>query len=158
MAGLVFKSLTDLPAGMREQAARKMLEGKRSIPQPLAGQAAAPFAQGSQGQSKYHNEPVTVAGIRFDSKKEARRYEQLMIQLQLGIIRDLRLQQDFTLQEAYTTVEGFRVRAIRYRADFVYTVCATGERVIEDAKGRRTDAYLIKRKLMAQKGYYIKEV
>lgn len=150
MAGLVFESLADLPAGVREQAARKLMDGKRTSP-------AAATSEG-QSKSKYHNEPMTVAGIRFDSKKEARRYEQLMIQLQLGIIRDLRLQQDFTLQEAYTTPEGFRVRAIRYKADFVYTVCETCEQVIEDAKGRRTDVYQLKRKMMAKKGYDIQEV
>lgn len=152
MSGLVFRSLADVPAGMRDQAAQKLLEDARGR------QKTVPVAENSGKESKYHNEQTEVAGLRFDSKKEARRYEQLMIMLSLGQIRDLRLQQDFTLQEAYTTPEGQRIRAIRYRADFVYTVCATGQRIIEDAKGKRTDVYMIKRKMMAERGYMIREV
>ena len=34
--------------------------------------------------NKYHNHPTTVDGIRFDSRKEARYYEQLKIRKQLG--------------------------------------------------------------------------
>ena len=56
----------------------------------------------------------------FDSKKEARRYDELMAMLRAGQIRDLKLQPQFTIQEAYTTPEGQRVRAIRYQADFSY--------------------------------------
>lgn len=72
---------------------------------------------------KYRNNPterVTSSGavIRFDSQKEARRYDHLILRQQGGEIRDLRLQVDFTLQEAYTDQEGRRIRAIRYRADF----------------------------------------
>lgn len=150
VSGLVFRSLADVPAGVRDQAARKLLEDARG--------KALPAPAGEVGKSKYHNEPTVVAGLRFDSKKEARRYEQLMVELSLGQIRDLRLQQDFTLQEAYTTPEGQRIRAIRYRADFVYTVCSTGQRVIEDTKGKRTDVYIMKRKMMAERGYIIREV
>ena len=74
---------------------------------------------------KYRNNPterVTSSGavIRFDSQKEARRYDHLILRQQAGEIRDLRLQVDFTLQEAYTDQEGRRIRAIRYRADFTY--------------------------------------
>ena len=147
MAGLVFHSLQDLPEAMRQQAAKKMLAAAKAC--PVAAEERA---------SKMHNVPTVVAGIRFDSKKEARRYEELKTLVQLGRIRDLRLQQDFTLQEAYTTPEGRRIRAIRYRADFVYIDCATERRVIEDVKGRRTDVYMMKRKMMAQRGYDIREV
>ena len=41
-------------------------------------------------------------GLRFDSKKEARRFEALLLRLQAGEIQNLKLQQDYTLQEAYT--------------------------------------------------------
>jgi len=56
-----------------------------------------------QKARKYRNEPETAEGIRFDSKKEVRRFRELQAMLQAGLIRELRLQQDFTLQEAYTT-------------------------------------------------------
>ena len=107
--GLHYKSLADLPPGIRQQVAGK-----------VAARAAAAVA--GRRESKYHNEPVTVKGIRFDSKKEARRYLQLTDAVREGLISDLRLQQDFTLQEAYTTPEGQRIRAIRYKADFTYKI------------------------------------
>lgn len=167
--GLHYDSLADLPPGMRRQVAGKVME-KAAMAVPAAGQ-----------KTKYRNEPVRVSGIRFASKKEARRYLQLMDALRLGLISDLRLQQDFTLQEAYTTPEGQRIRAIRYQADFTYRIEWAGEylptgvpfedlscwrqlgrgaKVVEDTKSRptKTPQYRLKYKLMADKGYIIREV
>lgn len=120
---------------------------------------------GHQGQkpNKYRNKKTDVHGIRFDSKKEARRFGDLMLLQKTGKIKDLRLQQDFTLEEAYTTPEGIRIRAVRYRADFCYLEL-NGENwsyVVEDVKsgGTRTREYTIKRKLMRSKyGIDIREV
>ena len=91
-----------------------------------------------QKARKYRNEPETAEGIRFDSKKEVRRFRELQAMLQAGLIRELRLQQDFTLQEAYTTPDGRRIRAIRYCADFCYErKTQTGwEKIVEDVKSR----------------------
>lgn len=116
-------------------------------------------------KSKYRNTPTQRTGaegrtIPFDSQKEARRYDHLLLLLRAGAIRDLRLQVDFTLQEAYTDPEGRRVRAIRYRADFTY-YRADGEYVVEDVKsqGTRTEKYSIKKKLMQERfGIRIQEV
>ena len=172
MAGLRFDSLSDMPEGMRRRAADKIMAGK-----VMGGPDKALPVAGS----KYHNVKTEAAGIRFDSKKEARRYEQLLLAQSLGVIEDLRLQVDFTLQEAYTTAEGQRIRAIRYKADFTYKVKSTGydhvlqlgaddieylrslwpgALVIEDTKSRgtRTKEYQIKRKMMADKGFIIREV
>ena len=115
--------------------------------------------------SKYHNTPTprhTDDGkeIRFDSKKEAERYDELMILLKAGKISELRLQADFTLQEAYTLPNGNRVRAIRYKADFTYKD-ESGNLVVEDVKSKatKTRAYGIKKKLMLEKfGIEIQEV
>ena len=116
-------------------------------------------------EPKYRNTPterVTASGavLRFDSQKEARRYDHLTLRQQAGEIHDLRLQVDFTLQEAYTDQEGRRVRAIRYRADFTYRE-RDGRMVVEDVKSKptRTREYLIKRKLMKERrGIDITEV
>lgn len=70
--------------------------------------------------NKYGNKKAVRNGITFDSQKEAARYDQLMLRLCAGEIRDLKLQPEFTLQEAFTTPLGERVRAIKYRADFAY--------------------------------------
>ena len=102
-------------------------------------------------------------GIRFDSKKEAGRFRELQAMLQAGLIRELRLQQDFTLQEAYTTPDGRRIRAIRYCADFCYERKTQNgwEKIVEDVKSRatRTQKYIIKRKMMQDRyGIEIKEI
>ncbi len=101
------------------------------------------------------------AVLRFDSQKEARRYDFLIERERRGEIRDLRLQVDFTLQEAYTDTEGRRVRAIRYRADFTYHEGAQGVQVVEDVKSRatRTREYAMKKKLLKDRfGIDITEV
>lgn len=122
--------------------------------------------QQCQRQSKYNNEPTTVNGIKFDSKKEARRYEELMVMLRAGEIRNLRLQAQYTLQESFITPEGTRIRAIKYVADFAYDkrnkpnrnqpdlnepVCWT--HVVEDVKSRatKTPQYEMKKKMMYEK-------
>lgn len=118
---------------------------------------------------KYHNEPDTRGKLHFDSKKEARRYDELMVLLRAGQIRKLELQKQFTLQESYITPEGERVRAIKYVADFAYERATepdvSGEvhwlPVVEDTKSpaTRTDKYKIKAKLMkARFGLTITEV
>ena len=108
---------------------------------------------------KYGNEKTSVNGIKFDSKKEANRYTELIAELSAGIIDDLRLQVEYTLQGAYTTVDGERIRAIRYIADFTYR---RGWRlIVEDVKSKatKTRVYEIKKKLMREKyGIEVKEV
>ena len=153
----------DLPPAYQAQALRKWAEQERKKGR---GPIPSPAADAPSKASKYHNKPterVTVSGtvIRFDSQKEARRYDELAALERAGKIRDLRLQVDFTLQEAYTDGEGRRVRAIRYRADFTYVRVkeTIGEYtfrdqfVVEDVKSRatRTKEYIMKRKLMKER-------
>ena len=151
----------DLPPKLQEQVWRKVIkQDQRRKREPLP----SPSLAEGQKASKYHNrhtERVAPSGtvIRFDSQREARRYDNLMAWQKTGEIKDLRLQVDFTLQEAYTDTEGRRVRAIRYRADFTYLrrwMCReghTGALVVEDVKSRgtRTKDYLLKRKLMKER-------
>ena len=68
--------------------------------------AAKLVGEAQRKERKYRNEPTVSHGITFDSKKEARRYEELLLMLKAGTIRKLKLQVDFTLQEAYTAPEG----------------------------------------------------
>ena len=154
-------NLSDLPPKYQQQAMEKYIKQQtRRGPMPSAADAQDPGKP-----MKYRNNPterVTPSGavLRFDSQKEARRYDHLILRQQAGEIRDLRLQVDFTLQEAYTDQEGRRIRAIRYRADFTYRE-RDGRLVVEDVKSRptRTREYLIKRKLMKDRhGIEITEV
>lgn len=170
-------SLSDLPPKYQQQAMEKYRKQQtRRGPMPSTADVQDPGKP-----MKYRNNPterVTSSGavIRFDSQKEARRYDHLILRQQGGEIRDLRLQVDFTLQEAYTDQEGRRIRAIRYRADFTYYrppedgshAAYWADRagvpwvlVVEDVKSRptRTREYLIKRKLMKERrGIDITEV
>lgn len=110
-------------------------------------------------RAKYGNEKTSMNNIKFDSKKEAARYTELMAELSAGLIEDLRLQVEYTLQGAYTTVDGERIRAIRYIADFTYR--RNGELIVEDVKSKatKTRVYEIKKKLMREKyGIEIMEV
>ena len=98
---------------------------------------------------------------------------QLKLLEKAGVITNLRTQVKYVLiptqYETYVrySKKGQRlkdgVRCIEkecsYYADFVYTIAETGENIVEDAKGVRTEAYRIKRKLMlAVHSIRIKEV
>lgn len=159
-------NVTDLQPKYQAQALQKYM-----AQQARRGPPSSPAADGPQKASKYHNSPterVTPSGavLHFDSRKEARRYDHLIALEQAGQIRELRLQVDFTLQEAYTDTEGRRVRAIRYKADFTYwryddPPGGWVRYVVEDVKSRatRTKEYLLKRKMLKDKlGIDITEV
>lgn len=112
-----------------------------------------------QTSSKYHAVPTESHGIRFDSKLEAKRYNELMLMQKSGEIENLRLQQQFTLQDGFKTCEGEVIRPVRYIADFAYY--RNGEYIIEDVKSEKTrklPEYRIKKRMMAEKGYKIIEV
>lgn len=124
-------------------------------------------------RSKYGSRKQTVSGITFDSRKEARRFQELRLLELAGQISDLRLQVKYQLIppqrapsfEVYKSGpnKGRRKpgklleKECSYIADFVYV--QDGETVVEDAKGYRTDVYIIKRKLMLERyGIQIQEV
>ena len=99
-------------------------------------------------KSKYHNKKVMIDGIKFDSKKEANRYQELKLMQRAGIIRDLQRQVKYVLIPSQKGDDGRVIeRPCTYIADFVY-VDENGKKVVEDTKGYRTSDYKIKRKLM----------
>jgi hypothetical protein len=104
--------------------------------------------------SKYRNVPVSVDGERFDSKKEARRYCDLVLLQRAGEIRNLQRQVPLVID-----VNGQRV--CEYRADFEYDERqpdGSWARVTEDVKGVRTALYGLKAKLVkAVHGITIRE-
>lgn len=112
--------------------------------------------------NKYKNKKTDRGKLRFDSEKEARRYDELCGLMSAGEIRGLKLQPEYTLQEGFVTADGERVRAVRYRADFCYEKKDEGgdwRLVVEDVKGVKTDVYKLKRKLMLEKfGISVREV
>lgn len=118
--------------------------------------------------NKYNAKKVVVNGIVFDSKKEARRYKELVLLERAEKIKGLRRQVEFELIPAHYEPDTVGPRGgvkkgkiierkCSYIADFVYV--EDGKVVVEDAKGMRTHDYVIKRKLMYHiHGIRIKEV
>jgi hypothetical protein len=91
--------------------------------------------------SKYNAVISYVDGIRFASKKEMYRYNELKLLVKIGEIRDLKLQVKYPL-----VVND--VHICDYVADFTYVDCRFEKLVVEDVKGKKIQPYPIKKKLM----------
>jgi hypothetical protein len=101
---------------------------------------------------KYGNKKTELDGLKFDSKKEAGRYQELKILAAAGEITELEMQVRFDLKVNKQPV-------CTYIADFTYRPAKGGDLIVEDVKGVRTRDYIIKRKLMkAVYGIEVKEI
>jgi hypothetical protein len=111
--------------------------------------------------SKYRNVKVTINGETFDSKREAAYWQGLKAREHNGEIFDLKRQVKFWLlcpvhNPPFGDV-GIEAPVAYYVADFVYE--EQGERHVVDAKGKRTQMYVLKKKwLWKQDGIVIEEV
>ena len=102
---------------------------------------------------KYHNKKTVIDGIKFDSKLEAERYEQLKILERAGVIRDLELQPEYELIPSFMK-NGKTWRRTLYKADFRYILAEDDSYIIEDVKGSTaviTDVFRLKQKLFEYK-------
>lgn len=123
--------------------------------------------------NKYGSKKVEIDGIVFDSKKEAKRYQELLLLEKAGAIKHLQRQVKYVLipaqrestNEIYTKGRNkgcfkqgkLLERECTYTADFVYIQDC--KFIVEDTKGFRTKDYIIKRKLMLYNyGIRIKEI
>ena len=100
-------------------------------------------------KSKYKAVKTEINGIKFDSKKEARRYKELKILEKADEIKSLELQPRFLLQEKFK-YNGKTIRKIEYVADFRY-IDKEGKTIVEDVKGMKTEVYKIKKKIFLKK-------
>ena len=103
---------------------------------------------------KYKNKKTVYDGITFDSKKEAKRYNELKMMERAKAITDLKWQVPFTLID-----KSKYGRKIKYLADFTYY--ENGLLVVEDVKSSvtKTQLYRLKKRLLAERyGIEIKEV
>lgn len=96
--------------------------------------------------SKYKSKKVVVDGIKFDSKREAKRYMELKILKKARLIKQLELQKTFELQPSFKK-NGKTYRKITYKADFYYYDNQLKKYVVEDTKGFKTETYKIKKKM-----------
>lgn len=128
--------------------------------------------------SKYKSKKTVLNGIEFDSSKEAKRYQELLLLERAGKITDLKRQVAFELlpaqYEEIPTGEFYKrgerkgqpkmkrvciENSVVYNADFVYT--ENGKKVVEDTKSKatKTKDYIIKRKMVLYfHGIRIREV
>ncbi len=96
-------------------------------------------------KGKYNATSAMVAGQRFDSQAEARRYIELQLLERAGAISGLQVHPRIELQAAFTDRDGKRWPPIIYEADFSYI--EGEEKIIEDVKGYETAVFRLKRKL-----------
>lgn len=101
-------------------------------------------------RSKYNSIKTKVDGIKFDSKKEAERYQELKLLERAGIIKELELQPRFLLQDKFK-LGGTTHRKIEYVADFKYWDKEKKVYIVEDVKGVKTDVYKLKKKIFLKK-------
>ena len=102
---------------------------------------------GEVAMTKYNNDWITVDGIRFQSKDEARYYELLKEKRAAGLIQNYELQPQYILQPSFKRF-GKTVRAITYTADFlVYHKDGTTEIIDIKSIGTATQQGLIRRKM-----------
>ena len=99
-------------------------------------------------KSKYKNikdvRIVNYEEVTFDSRKEARRFDELYLMAKQGLITDLTLQPSYVILDGYE-LDGKKIRPIKYNADFRYVEC--GFVVVEDVKGVLTDVSRLKKKM-----------
>jgi len=103
-------------------------------------------------KSIYINKKVIINGIKFDSKKEGRRYQDLLIMQRANEISDLELQPRFSLIKGVKFTGDARAKPdIRYTADFRYIDVLTNKVIVEDVKSavtkEKTD-YKMRRHMM----------
>jgi hypothetical protein len=126
--------------------------------------ARTPQVQRTRGgwpvaRSKYRAVPTVIHGVRFASKAEARRYQELLLLGMAGEIRNLELQPRFPLHVGGVKV-GDYVADFRYEALVRWVGSGPGWfDVVEDVKGVRTPVYRMKKKhVEAEYGIAIREV
>ena len=105
------------------------------------------LVQHRDNKPKYGNHKVVIDGEKVaDSQHEYRRLNELKTLERVGAIKDLQLQVKYQLIPSQK-ICGKTERGVSYIADFVYWT-KDDQFICEDAKGHRTDAYIIKRKMM----------
>ena len=86
-------------------------------------------------------------GIRFASRLEAKRYGQLKLLENRGMVTELQLQVPYTFMVNGRVLKTQSGRDYKYLADFVYKV--KGKVIVEYSKGFKTQEYKTKKMLMS---------
>lgn len=96
--------------------------------------------------NKYKNKKTTIDGFKFDSEMESHYYLYLKQLKEIGEVVDFVLQPSYLLQEGFN-LNGKRIRPITYKADFK-VIYKDGHEEVIDVKGKLTEEFKIKRKML----------
>lgn len=112
-----------------------------------------PEAPSAPKPNKYHATVVHVDGLRFDSMREAGRYQELKLLVAAGEICELEIHPGFPLMvpELVGETPPTVLHTIgHYHADFKYRNVRTGNVIVEDVKAKptRTEAYKLRKKFV----------
>ena len=133
---------------LKDYQARQKRQTLPCVPPVPSGVSVADMDRPKR--NKYGNRRVEVDGIKFDSQKEARYYEELMLRYRAGDLKLVLLQVPFILPGP-----------VKYYADFL-TIDNDGRFEVVDVKSeatRKNRVYINKKKQMkAVWGSEIKEV
>lgn len=108
-----------------------------SLPVYLFGSSSCACAK----KSKFRNQRVIINGLHFASKAEAARYSVLLGAVKAGLISDLVLQPRYSI-----VIYGQKICDVV--GDFSYDLSEGDVSVYEDRKGRETDLFRLKLKLL----------
>lgn len=129
MVAKAHRALRYASAAALPERMRAMVEAQgKGAPRELA-------MKPEKAPNKYHNHPTTVDGIRFDSKKEARYYEQLKILMATGDVR-------YWLRQVPLHLPG----GSKYVVDFVVFYTNHPDPDYVDVKGRETAVFRLKKR------------
>lgn len=126
--GLRYNRIEDMPQGMQQ------LVHKAGQAAPASGTTEHQGRTATEKRPKYGNVITTVDGIRFDSKREARYYEQLKLRQQSGEVH-------FWLRQVPMHLPG----GTKYVLDFLVFL-RDGSVDFVDVKGRETKEFRIKKR------------
>lgn len=103
-------------------------------------------------KNKFNAVKKTVDGVKFDSTREAKRYEELKLLVRAGKIKSLRVQVSYPLVKSVKYKNAKRAKPeMIYTADFEYWDIEKNELVVEDVKSvataKLTD-YIMRRHMM----------
>lgn len=99
--------------------------------------------------NKYGAIPTMVDNIQFDSRMEAKYYQQLKLMERAGLITELSLHPKFILLEPFKKY-GKRKTGIKYTADFMYKD-EHGKSIVVDVKGAVARDFSLRRALFDSK-------
>lgn len=112
--------------------------------------------QGEKNAAGKNSKRTFAHGFWFDSKKEAKRWGELLLLEKAGQISDLKRQVRIQLIGRDGPILTPTGRVMVYKADFTYN--EGGQLVVEDAKGYAADIYLIKKAILAAQGVNVREI